>query len=161
MPAERYIELDVTYRCSAACQHCCFACSPAKGGVMSVEDARTFIAEARELGLTGRQITITGGEALLYYETVLGIVRAAHDLGMAPVHAIQSNGSWCVNDALTRERLTALRDAGLGGMFFSADVYHRPFIPVERSRRGVGLSSRWSERGGGCAWPTRCSGPIT
>ena len=140
MPKERYIELDVTYRCSARCQHCCLACSPTKGGAMSVEDSRTFIAEAKKLGLTGRQITITGGEAMLYYETVLGIVRAAADLGMTPLHAIQSNGSWCVSDVLTRERLTALRDAGLSGMYFSADVYHRPFVPVENTRRGVRIA---------------------
>ena len=66
MPKERYIELDVTYRCSAKCQHCCLTCSPAKGGVMSVADARIFIAEAKKLGLTGRQITITGGESGVY-----------------------------------------------------------------------------------------------
>lgn len=140
MPKERYIELDVTYQCSAKCRHCCFACSPTKEGVMSVEDARNYIAEARKLGLTGRQITITGGEALLYYETVLGIVQAAAELGMTPLHAIQSNASWCTTDELTRERLTALRDAGLGGIFFSADVYHREFIPAERTRRGVRIA---------------------
>ena len=52
MPKERYIELDVTYRCSAKCQHCCLACSPTKGGVMSVDDARRFIGarwNAREM----------------------------------------------------------------------------------------------------------------
>ena len=140
MPEERYIELDVTYRCSAKCRHCCFTCSPAKEGVMSVADARSYMAEAKKLGLTGRRITITGGEAMLYYETVLGIVRAAAELAMTPLHAIQSNASWCTSDELTRERLTALHDAGLGGMFFSADVYHRPFVPVERVRRGVRLA---------------------
>ena len=140
MPPQRYIELDVTYRCSARCEHCCFACSPDKDGVMSVADARTFIAEAKKLGLTGRQITITGDEALVYYQTVLGIVQAAAELGMTPVHVIQSNGSWAVNDTLTRERFAALHEAGLGGMFFSADVYHRPFIPVERTRRAVRIA---------------------
>ena len=140
MPKERYIELDVTYRCNARCQHCCLACGPTKGGVMAVGDARTFIAEAKKLGLTGQQITITGGEAMLYYETVLGIVKVAAELGMTPVHAVQSNGSWCVSDELTRERLTALRDAGLGGMFFSTDTYHRRFVAVERTRRGVRIA---------------------
>ena len=53
MPPERYIELDVTYRCSARCRHCCFTCSPDKQGVMSVEDARGFIGEVQKLGLSG------------------------------------------------------------------------------------------------------------
>ena len=49
MPEERYIELDVTYKCSAQCQHCIFASSPRKGGLMPVEDARTYLAEQPQL----------------------------------------------------------------------------------------------------------------
>jgi len=140
MPSERYIELDITYRCSAKCRHCCFACSPSKGGKMSVEDARTFIIEARKLGLTGKGITITGGEALLYYDTVLAILQVAAEEGMSPVCAVQSNASWCVNDGLTRDRMVAMKKAGLTGMHFSSDQYHRPYVPIENLRRGVGIA---------------------
>ena len=140
MPKERYIELDVTYKCSSQCQHCIFGSSPRKGGLMTVEDARTYLAETKALGLTGRDVIVTGGEALLFYPRILDIIRAAADLGMAPIRCVQSNGSWCTSDELTRHRLAELRDAGLGGMFFSADPFHQQFVPIERVRRGVRIA---------------------
>ena len=140
MPKERYIELDVTYKCSAQCQHCIFASSPRKGGLMTVEDARTYLAETKKLGLTGRDVIITGGEALLFYPRILEIIRAAADMGMAPIRSVQSNGSWCTNDELTRHRLTELRDAGLAGMFYSADPFHQQFVPIDRVSRGIRIA---------------------
>ena len=140
MPKERYVELDVTYRCSAECLHCIFGSSPRKGGLMPVADAREYLAETKKLGLTGRDVVITGGEPLLFYEHVLDIVRAAADLGMAPVRSIQSNGSWCTDDELARRRFAELRDAGLGGMYFSADPFHQQFVPIENVRRGVRIA---------------------
>ena len=140
MPKERYIELDITYKCSAECLHCIFASSPRKGGLMPVEDARGYLAEVRKLGLGGRDVTLTGGEPLLFYEHTLAIVRVAAEIGMAPLRLIQSNASWCTDDEMTRGRLTALRDAGLGGMYFSCDPFHQQFVPVERVRRGVRIA---------------------
>ena len=140
MSRERYIELDVTYKCSAECAHCIFGSSPRKGGLMPVEDARMYLAETKKLGLTGHDVIVTGGEPLLLYEHTLAIVRAAADLDLAPIRSIQSNGSWCSNDDLTRRRLTELRDAGLGGMFFSSDPFHQQFVPIDRVRRGVRIA---------------------
>ena len=141
MPKERYIEFDVTYKCSAQCQHCILVSSPSKGGLMTIEDARTYLIEMKKLGLTGLDLIITGGEALLFFERVLGIVQEAAKLGMTPVRSVQSNGSWCTSDGLTRQRLTDLRDAGLKGMYFSADPFHHEFVPTERIRRGVGIAA--------------------
>ena len=141
MPKERYIELDVTYKCSAACQHCIFASSPRKGGLMPVDDARQYLGEIRSMGLSGSDVTITGGEALLFYDRVLAIIRAATQLGMAPIRSIQSNGSWCTSDDLTRARMVELRDSGLGGMFFSCDPFHQQFVPIERVRRAARIAS--------------------
>jgi len=107
---------------------------------MPVEDARTYLAETKKLGLTGQDVTITGGESLLFYEHTLAIVRAAAEIGMAPIRCIQSNGSWCTDDELTRARLVELRDAGLGGMYFSADPFHQQFVPIERVRRGARIA---------------------
>ena len=137
MPKERYVEFDVTYKCSAKCQHCIFASSPEKGGLMTLEDARIYLSEMKKLGLTGLDLIITGGEALLFFERVLAIVQAAAILGMAPVRSVQSNGSWCTSDELIRRRLTELHDAGLRGMYFSVDPFHYEFVPLANVRRGI------------------------
>ncbi len=140
MPKERYIEFDVTYKCSARCRHCILVCSPEKGGLMTVEDARTYLMEMKKLNLTGLDLIITGGEALLFFERVLEIIQEAADLGMTPVRSIQSNGSWCANDRLTRQRLTELRDAGLQGIYFSIDPFHNEFVPIADVRRGIRIA---------------------
>lgn len=107
---------------------------------MTVADAITYLTEMKKLGLTGSDLIITGGEALLFFPRVLEIIQAAAALGMTPVRSIQSNGSWCMSDELTRRRLTQLRDAGLRGMYFSADPFHYEFVPIEHVRRGVRIS---------------------
>lgn len=140
MPKERYIEFDVTYKCSAHCQHCILVSSPSKGGLMTIEDARTYLTEMKKLGLTGLDLIITGGEALLFFERVMGIIQTAAELGITPVRSVQSNGSWCTSDGLTRRRLTALRDAGLRGMYFSVDPFHYEFVPTEHVRRGIRIA---------------------
>jgi hypothetical protein len=53
---------------------------------------------------------------------------------------VESNGSWCTSDALTRRRLSLLQDAGVQGMYFSVDCYHQEFVPAERVYRGVSIS---------------------
>jgi len=140
MPKERYIELDVTYKCTAECRHCIFGSSPRKSGVMSLTDARTYLSEVKKLGLTGRDVIITGGEALLFHDRVLGIIRVAAELGMGPVRSVQSNAFWCTNDDLTRRRLTELHAAGLAGIYFSADVFHQEFVPIANVRRAVRIA---------------------
>ena len=37
-------------------------------------------------------------------------------------------------------RFAALRDAGLSGVFFRADMYHRPSVPAECVRRGARIA---------------------
>ncbi len=140
MPEERYIEFDLTYKCSAQCRHCILVCSPKKGGLMTLEDAHTYLLEMKKLGLSGSDLIITGGEALLYFERVLEIIRCAADLDMTPVRSIQSNGSWCVNDKLTRQRLTDLHEAGLQGIYFSVDPFHNEFVPFENVQRGIAIA---------------------
>ena len=140
MPEDRYIEFDVTYKCSAQCKHCILVCSPEKGGVMTVEDARAYLMEMKKLGLTGQDLIITGGEALLFYEQVLDIIRVAEELGMTPVRSLQSNASWCTSDELGRKRLTELHEAGLKGIYYSMDPFHYEFVPIESVRRAVRIS---------------------
>ena len=140
MPEGRYIEFDLTYKCSAQCRHCILTCSPKKGGLMTLEDAHTYLLEMKKLGLSGPDLIITGGEALLFFPRVLEIIQCAAELGMAPVRSVQSNGSWCANDEMTRQRLTALHDAGLRSMFFSVDPFHNEFVPIENVGRGIRIS---------------------
>ena len=100
---------------------------------MPIPDARMYLAEIKQLGFTGMDVIITGGEAFLYYDTVLEIVHAAAELGMSPIKSVQTNGFWCTSDDRVREWLSGLREAGLKGIYFSCDPLHQEYVPIELS----------------------------
>jgi hypothetical protein len=121
-----------TYRCTIACRHCLFHCSPRRPDVcVSVEDGVEFLRQLRQ---TDRVIHIAGGEAMMYYPQMLEICRRAHQDGAAP-HFFETNASWCVDDDTTRRRYEELLDLGVRGVLISADPYHQAFVPPHRRLR--------------------------
>jgi hypothetical protein len=121
-----------TYRCSAACRHCLFACRPERPPVvMALDECVAYLRVWRRFP---RVIHIAGGECFLFYDELLAVCRAAAREGVAP-HFIETNGSWCEDDAVTRQRFTELRDLGLRGVLFSCDAYHQEFVPPDHVAR--------------------------
>ncbi|MBD3183504.1 4Fe-4S cluster-binding domain-containing protein [Candidatus Poribacteria bacterium] len=117
-----------TYRCTIACKHCLFNCSPWQPDVyISHEDGVEFM---RQLRATDRVIHIAGGEAMMYYQKMLAICQDANKEGCAP-HFFETNASWCVNDHITQTRYEELKNAGILGVLISADPYHQEFVSPE------------------------------
>ena len=132
LPAKRAASLLLTYRCTIACAHCLFNCSPQQPRrVHSVEQGVRYL---RMLRATDRLVHIAGGEAMLEYETMLAICREASEHGAAP-HFVETNATWCTNTALVRRRLAELKEAGVQGVLMSADPFHFAFLPADRYLR--------------------------
>ena len=121
-----------TYRCTIACKHCLFSCSPSQPDVCtSLEDGVKFL---RQLRATDRVIHIAGGEPMMYYRQMLEICRIANEYGCAP-HFFETNASWCANDNITYSRYEELKNSGISGVYISADPYHQAFVtPIRRLR---------------------------
>jgi hypothetical protein len=131
------VSLLFTYRCTLACRHCCFNCSPRKPPVLAPrEDALEYL---RQLHAVDRVVHIAGGEAMMVYPELLDLCRAAGGLGIAP-HFIETNATFATSDGVTYERLTALREAGVQGLLVSADPYHQEWCPPERQHRCVRIA---------------------
>jgi len=121
-----------TYRCTIACKHCLFNCTPKHPDIyVSFEDGVEFL---RQLRKTDRVIHIAGGEAMMYYEQMLKICQAANEEGIVP-HFFETNASWCIDDNITKTRYEALKEAGMIGVLISADPYHQKFVKPERRFR--------------------------
>jgi len=121
-----------TYRCTLACKHCCFYSGPHRPAIhVGLEDGLEYL---RQLHATDRVIHIAGGEALMYYDDVLALCRAAGAEGVCP-HFIETNTTWCISDDTARSRLSELRDAGVLGLLLSADPYHQAACPPDRYLR--------------------------
>jgi hypothetical protein len=156
LPRPTSAGLFLTYRCTNTCKHCMYACSPRwPADWISEQDAERILAHLApgirdallhpgrfpDQGRIGVNdgLHFTGGEPFLNFDLLLRLTRMARELGI-PSLFVETNGFWCNDDATARDRLRALRDAGLDGLFVSANPFILEQIPFERTQRAVRLS---------------------
>jgi hypothetical protein len=121
-----------TYRCSIACGHCLFGCSPRQAPVhMSTPDA---VRNLRALHELGRVVHIAGGEVMLFWDDLREVLEKSHSEGVEP-QFIESNCSFAVDDRVVAERLGVLKTNGIAGIYLSSDAFHQSFVPPERFLR--------------------------
>jgi hypothetical protein len=142
--------LLLSYRCTAECRHCMYACSPKWGGDwITQEDLEGVLAQ-----LSGRiraspwgdgkvslnyGLHFTGGEPFLNFELLLEAVEIADELEI-PSTFVETNCYWCSNDKVARERLNVLRGAGLKGILISVNPFYAEYVPFERTERCIAIS---------------------
>lgn len=116
----RSLHLMLTYQCTLECAHCFAWGSPWQRGTMTSDDVDRILDQAQELG-TIDWIYFEGGEAFLYYATLLHGVRRAAAMNFAV--GIVTNSYWATSE---RDALAWLRPfAGLvQDLSASEDEYH-------------------------------------
>ena len=120
----------LTDKCSAACDICCFSCSPAKNNVLDKEVIKNYIDQVAELNSDhDKSISFTVGEALLFYDMVLDCVSYAKKRGLNT--GIVSNGFWGKNLNDASNILKELHSAGLSSLALSVDIHHQRYVPIE------------------------------
>lgn len=118
--------LVYTLKCNASCSICCFNCHPNQSGKMSWEAALDYIRQASEIPAFD-EVSITGGEALLYAKEVEGLIEAATLYGLKV--RLTSNGFWASSIDQALDRLRILKEKGLTALSISTDEFHESFIP--------------------------------
>jgi hypothetical protein len=142
--------LLLSYKCSAACRHCMYGCSPTWNGDWIDEDAleRGLAQLAGKIqpsqqGAKGVSLNyglhFTGGEPFLNYELLLRAVRIAAELKI-PSTFVETNCFWCTSDEITRERLRLLEASGLRGILISVNPFYAEFVPFDRTERCIQIS---------------------
>lgn len=134
----QYFDLGllVTTRCTAACKHCCFGCTP-KGDqlsgdvTMTLDEMKSYVSQAALLTPSGLgRLGFSGGEPFLLQNDLVEIVRFARTF--QPLR-IECNTAvyWANSVKAARNRLVPLRDAGLDRLTISTDDFHTEFIKLE------------------------------
>ena len=123
-----------SYRCTITCRHCMFGCRANSADADAVMTPEQCVDALAMLHDTGRLVHIAGGEVMLYWDVLVASVKLANERGVAP-HFIETNCSFAADDAITRERLTILKDHGVGGIYTSCDPYHQEHVPAENYLR--------------------------
>ncbi|MDY6854125.1 MAG: radical SAM protein [Thermodesulfobacteriota bacterium] len=142
--------LMLSYRCSAECRHCMYACSPKWAGDWITEDLLAKylpqLAKVIQPSPYGRQymnlshgLHFSGGEPFMNFELLLKAVHISEALNI-PSTFVETNCFWCKSDDLTQDRLKALRGKGLKGIMISANPFYTEYVPFERTERCIRIS---------------------
>jgi len=139
------------YRCSAACRHCLYACSPERGdGYITEQTAR----EVCKLLLLGgcRSLHIGGGEPFLDFDGLIRLVETVVSAGIN-LEYIETNAFWAGNHEQAEGYLHELHLAGADTLCISLDPFHAEYIPPNLPISLAGICRRmgfgfflWQER---------------
>lgn len=129
-PGRVFVQPDVltilgTYKCTAACENCCFGSNPFITKRLGLPDILSFISEGARTGHC-KLVVFSGGECFLLRDDLVAAVRHATRLGLAT--RCVTNGYWAKRMDHGRRRLQALRDAGLTELNISTGDYHQRFV---------------------------------
>ena len=110
------------YKCTAACRHCLYACSPERsGGYISKAAAEEISGLLREGGC--RSVHIGGGEPFLDFDGLITLVQIVTNAGIA-VEYVETNAFWATDEHLIEQHLQALLRAGAHTLCISLDPFH-------------------------------------
>lgn len=125
----RILSLITTHRCTAACDHCCFGCSPKVTKAIPLARLHALIDEAAAIP-SFEMVGFTGGECFLLGKHLDALIARAHGHGLRT--RVVSNGYWAVHPEAARKRVASLCAAGLDEAHFSTGAFHARFVPVDR-----------------------------
>jgi len=143
--------LLLSYKCTATCRHCMYACSPRwKADWISEEDMEKILSQlagkilqspyGRDDISLNHGLHFTGGEPFLNFSLLCKAVEISSGFRIPSVF-VETNCYWCTDDKTTREKLLILKDKGLRGIMISVNPFYLEYVPFERTERAVRIST--------------------
>lgn len=117
-----------TYKCTAACENCCFGSNPYITKRLGLSDILSYIQEGARYPAC-KLVVFSGGECFLLRNDLVVAVEYATSLGLGT--RCVTNGYWAKRMDHGRKRLQALRHAGLKELNISTGDYHQRFVDQE------------------------------
>jgi Radical SAM superfamily len=149
----RILSLVTTHRCTAACDHCCFGCSPKVAKAIPVPRLHELIDEAAAIP-SFEMVGFTGGECFLLGKHLDALVARASGHGLRT--RVVTNGYWAISPDAALRRVERLRTAGLNEVHLSTGMFHQRFVAVERvlfAARAAAEAGLWTT-----VWVEECKG---
>ncbi len=139
--------LILSYKCSAQCRHCIYACTPEwNADRISETDLEQILSQLSgkimpspfgpDITSLNHGLHFTGGEPFLHFDLLCKAVEIAHELRI-PSTFVETNCFWAVNDKVTKENLFLLKSKGLHGIMISVNPFYLEYVPFERTERAV------------------------
>ena len=151
IPAPASGGLLLSYKCTAACRHCMYACSARWDAdwIPEKDLARILIQLAGKIFPSpygkdnidlSHGLHFTGGEPFLNFELLCKAVEISSSFNI-PSLFVETNCYWCTNDDITREKLSILREKGMQGIMISVNPFYLEYVPFERTERAVRIGT--------------------
>lgn len=130
------VKFRFTYHCNIECRHCYNSSGPRNNTEALCEESMLrIVRQMPDVGIAS--LSVTGGEPLLFKETVVKLIREAR-LIRIPCFGIVTNGFWGKSEKMAHQMLMALKQAGyhdgetgqLDWMQISTGDFHGEFIPI-------------------------------
>lgn len=121
----RVLTILGTYKCTAACENCCFGSNPYLTKRLGLDDILAFISEGAETSSL-ELVVFSGGECFLLRDDLVAAVAHATDLGLKT--RCVTNGYWAKSIDHGRKRLSELREAGLSELNISTGDFHQEWV---------------------------------
>ena len=104
------------YRCTAACRHCLYSCSPDRtDGYITEKTANEVCKLLKRSGCYS--VHIGGGEPFIDIDGLIKLIKCINKSGIR-VEYIETNAYWATNEDRVKEYLEALREAGANTLCF-------------------------------------------
>lgn len=133
MPFSHLI-LQITDSCPLECAYCCVESGPNQKATMALEDARSYVLQAKTLN-PDFYLSFTGGEPFVRFALMRDIAAQAHEVGVW--HTTITSAVWCKTREFAYERLSELKRYGLRTISISYDTFHQPWVSVENIQNGI------------------------
>jgi hypothetical protein len=117
-----------TYRCTAACEQCCFGSSPSVEGRLSLIEMKDAVDKATAAFPTLKLFCVSGGECFLLGEDLFSILRYAAEKTL--LTRVVTNGFWAKSKTAAKRTVEKAHASGLCEMNLSTGRDHAQFVPI-------------------------------
>lgn len=120
--------IQLTKKCNAECEICCFSCSPRNNEKIDIKIAARAIEQAAKINSINT-IGFSGGEPFLFVEDLAELIKLANSLNLRTT--CTTNGFWGKTEQAAFNTIRYLKSIGLNKISLSTDQYHNEFVPIE------------------------------
>ncbi|EOL50569.1 radical SAM protein [Enterococcus caccae] len=123
------ITIMTTFKCTAACEECCYECNPSRKERLSDDDIISYIDESDKIFPNLKSVYFTGGECFLLGESLISAIQHATQLNL--MTRCVTNGYWGRNLKKAVKTAKEASNAGLTEINFSTGDDHQKFVPIQ------------------------------
>lgn len=105
------LTLITTYKCSAACNNCCFECNPNRDEMLPLAVAISHIDSAVSTYKDLQVVVLTGGECFLNMTYLLSLIKHIHSHNLTC--RVVTNGFWAKSKEIAVKLLSECKKSGL------------------------------------------------